>query len=477
LTFEFKTKPYDHQLKIFQRSCDSEYFAFFMEQGTGKTKVAIDTTVKAYLDHKISAAVVVAKKGVYGNWYYEELPKHCSIAYRAYLWRGFYYADERKQFTDVISRGHLAWFICNVDALTSPKFQKVLSKFLETHKAFMLIGDETTSIKNPKSARTKEALKLAPKSHMRRILSGLPNPQSPLDLFSQCQFLKPGVLGHSSFSSFKARYAILKQVTYGNRTFWAPNGYRDLDDLSSRIKRFASIVKKEDCLDLPPKIYRTMRVELTDQQRLAYDELRTKAVTYIQEHEITAINALSLITRLLQICCGQLKLGEGSYASIPNNRIQALLDLVDEASGKVVVWTHYVRTAQDLMVHLKDRAVLLPGGLAPDKRQERINLFKTGEPQVLIANPASSGHGISLVESSTVIYYSNSYNLEHRMQSEDRTHRIGQTKSCLYVDLVSPDTIEPLVIQALKDKKHLSEQVINSKTLMEFLNEMPILPK
>lgn len=473
--FEFKTKPYDHQLEVFNRSCDLEYFALFMEQGTGKTKVIIDTANKLYSEGKISAVIMFAKKGVYGNWYYEEIPKHSSIPYRAYLWRGFYYASEREQFASVTGRGHLAWFLCNVEALTSPKCQKLLSKFFETHKAFMLVGDETTTIKNKKSKRAKAALALAPKANYRRIMSGLPNPQSPIDLFSQCEFLKRGILGHSSLSSFKSRYTILKRVHFGSRSFFTVNGYRDLDELSSRIKRFAAIVKKEDCLDLPPKMYKTMSIELTDEQRHAYDELRTKAVTYIQDHEITAINALSLITRLLQISCGQIKLGEGSYASIPNNRVSALEDLVDEAPGKVVVWTHFVRTAQDIMGTLKDRAVLLPGGLAPEKRQERLNLFKSGGPQVLVANPASSGHGITLVEASTVIYYSNSYNLEHRMQSEDRTHRIGQTKSCLYIDLIAPETIEPLVVQALKDKKNLSEKVINSKALMEFLNEMPLL--
>jgi SNF2 family DNA or RNA helicase len=266
----------------------------------------------------------------------------------------------------------------------------------------------------------------------------------------------------------KNHYAIYEMVYFGKRAFKKIAGYRDLEGLRAKLLKFSVILKKEDCLDLPPKIYKTMYVDLTSEQRRAYNELIKRAVTYIQDHEITALNALALLTRLLQICCGQLKVGENDYVSIDNNRIETTEDLVNEAPGKVIVWTSYRRTAVDIMDRLKDRAILLPGGLSPEARQERLSKFRDNV-QVLVANPASSGHGITLIEADTVIYYSNSHNLEHRIQSEDRTHRIGQTKSVQYIDLVAPGTVEEKVIRILKDKKTLADQVISNKSFEEFI--------
>lgn len=471
MTFQFKTKPYDHQLKIFERSKDLEFHALFMEQGTGKTKVAIDTASHMFLHGKITGAVIFANKGVYGNWFYEELPAHSSVPYRAYIWKGFTKTTERESFNGILEPGHLAWFIFNIDAITSPRFGAVISSFMKAHPHFLLIGDETTTIKNPKANRTKAAIALSTKAVARRILSGLPNPQTPFDLYTQGQFLKSGVFGHNSFHSFKARYGVTKQFHFGPRSFSKVVDYQFLDELEERVKRVASIVKKEDCLDLPPKIYKTMSIDLTDEQRKAYDDLVNLAVAQIGREEIVVLNALGLITKLMQIVCGQIKVGPDKYVSIENNRLSALTELVSDSPGKVVVWTHYVQTAKDIMKALDGQGVLLPGGIDPQERQDRLQLFKTGEPKVLVANPASSGHGITLVEADTVIYYSNSYNLEHRLQSEDRTHRIGQTKSVLYIDLVAPNTIEGAVIKALKDKKNLADKVINSASLREFLEE------
>lgn len=469
MKFEFKTKPFDHQLKIFEESKDREYYGLWMEQGTGKTKIIIDTASWLFLNGKISAAIIFANKGVYGNWYYEELPKHSPIPYRTYMWRGFGKLPEHEEFKRALGRGDMVWFIMNVDALTVPRMGALVKKFIEAHPLHMVVGDETTSIKNFKSARTKAAMKLREKAAYRRVMSGLPNPQSPLDLFSQCQFLKPGVLGHSSYFSMKNHYGVPEIFHFGNRSFSKITSYRDLEGLRRRLLKFSAILKKDDCLDLPPKVYRTMYVDLTDVQRRAYDELLKRAVTYIEEHEITAINALALVTRLLQICCGQLKVGDNEYVSIENNRLSAVEDLVDEAANKVIVWTSYRRTAVDLVSKLGTRAVLIPGGLTAEEKYVRIQEWRNGNAKALVANPASSGHGLTLTEADLVVYYSNSWNLEHRMQSEDRTHRIGQTKSVQYIDLVAPGTIEGRVIQILKDKKTLSDQVINNKTFEEFL--------
>jgi SNF2 family DNA or RNA helicase len=469
MEFEYKTKPYDHQEKIFMRSRDEEYFALFMEQGSGKTKIIIDTANWNFLNNHISGVVLFANKGVYGNWHYEELPKHSSLPYRVYMWRGMYKADEQQEFNRILEQGSIAWFLCNIDALPSLRFQAKLIQFIRAHPNFMAVGDETTSIRNFKSDRTKAAMKLAPYAKMRRIMSGLPNPQSPLDLYSQCNWLKPGLLGFNSYYAFKNEHAITKNVTYGNRSFPKITGYRGTDQLAKKIERFAAIIKLDECVDLPGKIYKTQYVELTDKQKQLYRDLVDRAVTYFGEHEITALNALSLMSRLIQIICGQMKVGPDEYVSIENNRLEALSDCINEDESKAIVWTSYRRTAIDILEKLgKDKAILLPGGLLPEKRQQILQEWKHNF-QTIIVNPASSGWGVTMIESHRVFYYSNTHNLEHRSQSEARTHRLGITQSCVYTDFVAPGTIEPKILQCLKEKRNLADEVIRPGSFQEWL--------
>lgn len=469
MEFVPKTKPYTHQQQVLDRSVDEEYFALFMEQGTGKTKIIIDTAAINYLKNRISAVVLFANKGVYGNWYYEELPKHCAIPYNCYLWEGMYSKDEILDFEEALQPGELTWFLCNVDAISSLRFQAKLVRFIRAHPKFMAVGDETTSIKNPKSQRTKNVMKLKTYATMRRIMSGLPNPQSPLDLYSQCAFLKEGLLGHNSYYGFKANHAIVKVIRYGTRSFPKIDGYRDLDGLAKKIDRFAAVIKLDECTDLPKKIYKTVYVELTQTQKEKYKDLVDSAVAYFDGHEITALNALSLMSRLTQIVCGQMKVGENQYVSIENNRLQALQDCVEEDQSKAIVWTSYRRTAVDILEKLgKDKAILLPGGLLPEKRQQILQDWKR-DYQTIIVNPASSGWGTTMTESHRVFYYTNTHNLEHRAQSEARTHRIGMTQSCQYTDFVAPHTIEPDVLKALREKRILADEVIRPGAFQEWL--------
>lgn len=469
MEFQYKTKPYVHQDLITKRSAFEEFWALFMEQGTGKTKVIIDTAVINYLSNRISAVVLFADKGVYGNWFYEELPKHCAIPYRCYVWRGMYYAEEMAQYEKSLQPGMLTWFLCNIDALPSLRFQAKLVKFMKAHPNFMAVVDESTSIKNFKSDRTKAAMKLVPYTKMRRIMSGLPNPQSPLDLYSQCNWLKPGLLGFNSFYAFKNEHAITKIVRYGNRSFPKIEGYRGTEQLAKKIERFASIIKIDECFDLPKSIYKKQFVELTQRQKELYNDFVGKAVAYIDGHEITTLNALSLMSRLMQIICGQMKVGEDKYVSIDNNRLGALKECIDEDPSKAIVWTSYRQTAFDIIDTLgKDNAILLPGGLLPEKRHAILQQWRH-EKQSIVLNPASSGKGTTMVESYRVFYYSNTHNLEHRDQSEKRTRRPGQTRSSIYTDFVAPGTIEPKIIECLLDKKELADEVIRPGAFQEWL--------
>ena len=455
-------EAFQHQIDVLNRAIQYDRYALFLEQGLGKTKIAIDIAEHHFMNDHIDGVIVVTTKGLIANWYYTELPKHSTCWWRAFAW------GKSKTLMNP-DPDKLDWFICNIDGLASQGIVPYLREFIKDHPRLALFIDESTVVKNMKAKRTKLALQLSKRCKYRYIMSGTPVTNSPIDLFSQCEILEPGILGHNSLYSFKGRYCQMQTMRLGTRSFDKIVGYKNLDQLTAKVQEFASILKKEDCLDLPDKIYRTVPVDFTPEQEKAYTELRDKALTYIDDKEITVVNAISLINRLLQICAGQIKIGE-NYLSINNNRLEVLKDLVEEASGKTIIWTSFVNTATDIMKTLDD-AIHLPSGLTIDKRQEIIDAFRT-DPSIkaLVANPASAGHGITLVESSNVIYYSNSWNYEHRAQSEDRAHRIGQTKNVLYTDLITPNTVEVKVVELLQQKKNLADIVITNEEIRNLLD-------
>jgi SNF2 family DNA or RNA helicase len=453
-------KPYQHQQIVFERFKDKQLGALFLDQGTGKTKIIIDILEHKYLTKQITAAVIITTSGLVGNWSEEELPKHSSIEYDVYVW---------KYTKELPSSNKLLYLIVNIDGIASVRFPILFKEFLKKYPVHALVVDESTIVKNRKALRTGAATMMARKAVARFIMSGTPVVQSPLDLYSQTEILSPGLLGFKSFFAFRARYATQEAQYFGPRSFQKIVGYKNLEELTTQISVFAAIIKKEDCLDLPPKMYRSIFVELTDEQQKAYDELKLRAMTYLQDNIITVGSAVALINKLLQICCGQLKVGD-AYLSLPNNKLNIINELVDEATGQTIIWTSFVNTAVDLKKALGDKAIHLPAGLSIEARQGILDNFRAGGVRVLIANPASAGHGITLTNCSNVVYYSNSWNLEHRLQSEDRVHRIGQTMSVLYTDLTARNTIEEYVVYTLKKKKLLANSVITNKVMVDLLN-------
>lgn len=458
-------QPFAHQTAIFDTAKTRPYHALFCEQGTGKTKSVIDLIEHHYKHGRITAVIVITTKGLLGNWTKVELQKHSSIPYKSHVWS----LDKLKNRMVGPASGNLFYFLVNVDGVLTQNFPAYFKEFLKVHPKFALVVDESTTCKNPNAARTKRVISMAKYAKIRYIMSGTPVTNSPLDLFSQSEILEPGLLGFANFYAFRARYARIVNVTFGMRTFKKITGYQNIPELRELVKSFASVVKKVDCLDLPPKVYRTIPVAMTTQQLGPYNELKAQALTYIQGNQVSVINTISLIGKLLQVCSGQMKLPDGTYLSLPNNRLEILEELVDECPGKTLIWTSFVGTAKDIGDRLGDKCIMLPSGLTLENRHKILETFRNGDVQALVANPASAGHGITLTESSNSIYYSNSFNYENRAQSEDRVHRIGQTESCLYTDLICPGTVEEKVVKILKDKKAMADSLLSNR---EFLKEL-----
>jgi SNF2 family DNA or RNA helicase len=332
----------------------------------------------------------------------------------------------------------------------------------------MTIIDESTTIKNRNAARTKNLISLRKRSKYRRILTGSPITKSPMDLFSQCMFLDEKALGFNSYFAFQARYANVQRRTMGHRSFQQVVGYRRLDELSVKLDLFSNRILKEDCLDLPPKVYIRRDVQLTPEQNSLYIQMKKLALAKLENGELaTTSSVLTQIMRLQQICCGFLQPDEGPIEYLPNNRLNELLDITEELQGKAIIWASYTHDIQQISSSLRDRfgpeSVATYYGATPqDERQEIVNTFqdKNSPMRFFVGQPRTGGYGITLTAANTMIYYSNSYDLEIRLQSEDRAHRIGQKNKVTYIDLVSPDTIDEKILQALRNKIDLAGQVL-----------------
>jgi SNF2 family DNA or RNA helicase len=327
--------------------------------------------------------------------------------------------------------------------------------------------DESTTIKTPNTKRTKSIIKVAREARYRRIATGSPVTKSPLDLYSQCEFLGPECLNSASFYAFQARYAILVERKLPTHTFKQIVGYRRLDELQEKLNGFSFRVTKDECLDLPDKIYTRRDVELTPEQKKYYDQMKLMALALVDGNLMSTNNALTQLMRLHQICCGHVKLDDGQQIDIPNNRITELLSVLEETSGKVIIWANYRRDIENIRLALQKEYGMTSvatyyGDTEAEDRQNIVDQFQdpASELRFFVGNPRTGGYGLTLTAAHTVIYYSNSFDLEVRLQSEDRAHRIGQTNKVTYVDLIAKDTVDEHIVKALRNKINIASQVL-----------------
>ena len=227
-------------------------------------------------------------------------------------------------------------------------------------------------------------------------------------------------------------------------------------------------MRKEDCLDLPDKVYTKRSVELTKEQRVLYDQMKRNAVSFIENEGImSASTVLTQILRLQQVCSGFAKLEDGRMIKVPNNKLPELLSVLEETDGKVIIWgnfTHDLELIQEALIKAygAETVELFYGKTPAEERQLIVERFQDpNDPlRFFVGQPRTGGYGLTLTEAHTVIYYSNGYDLEIRLQSEDRAHRIGQTNKVTYIDITAENTVDQKVIQALRSKIDISTKVL-----------------
>jgi SNF2 family DNA or RNA helicase len=437
--------------------------------GTGKSFMLINNAAMLYDRGKINGLLIVAPKGVYRNWYGTEIPKHMPdhVIYRMGLWSASPRKAEQVALDKLFEVSEdLKILIMNIEAFSTQKGFKFAQRFLLVHDAMMAI-DESTTIKTPNSMRSKNTEKVGIAARYRRIMTGSPITKSPMDLYQQCAFLSDDCLDCPSYYSFQARYAVTIERQLSSHSFKQIVGYRHLDELKTKIDRFAFRVKKEECLDLPDKLYVKREVDLTDEQVNAYNQMRTLALAQFDTGIVSTVNALTQLMRLHQIVCGHVKLDDGTVRPLANKRVDELLAIVEETDGKMIIWANYRHDIEAIKLALQkeygmNSVATYYGDTSADERQEIVTRFQDDQDELrfFVGNPSTGGYGLTLTAANVVVYYSNSFDLEKRLQSEDRAHRIGQTKNVTYIDLIAVNTVDEKIVRALREKINIATQVL-----------------
>ena len=468
MNYKFKTKPYEHQITALQKSWNKKVFAYFMEMGTGKSKVLIDNIAMLYDKGKINGALIVAPKGVYQNWYDTEIPVHMPthIENKTVLWKANINEKQRKLLNTLFETGEdLHILIMNVESFSTSKGIEFASKFLNSHNALMAI-DESTTIKNPDAKRTRNIVALGELAKYRRILTGSPVTKSPLDLYKQCEFLDESLLDHGSYYSFRSRYAVMRSANFGGRSVQLVVGYKNLAELSELLEPFSHRCLKEDCLDLPDYTYVKRVIQLSPEQKKLYEQMKALALAQLDGKQMTTQSAMVQLMRLHQITCGHFTADDGTIKPIKNERLSALVDILSEVENKAVIWAHYRHDIASIVDAVeknfgKESYVTYYGDTSNEERQRAIKEIQNPESPVrfIIGTPQTGGYGITLTGANTMVYYANGYDYEKRIQSEARINRAGQTRKMTYIDIIAEGTIDEKIVKALNDKMNIASKI------------------
>ena len=463
-----KTPDMPHQAVAKAHWGKKHAFALFMDKGTGKTKTAIDKAGELFISGEITGVLVVSLKSLHRQWSVVQIPKHLGCEFVADYW-------QNKPMSEAIMHpsNKLAWLSTYIQALLVDRHFEMCCRFIEQHngKVLMIVDESSHSIKNRSSQQSQRASQLGQRCKYRAILSGDPRPKSPLDIWSQFMFLDERIIGFRYKTAFMNRYCVLggfkgKEIV----------GEKNSSELTQKISNYAFTIRKEDCLDLPPKVYDEWSFPLHDSVKPYLKQMKRDFLIKLSNGAFaSAANAAVMLIRVQQLTCGKIVRDDGVIERVHNSRLEALKELLATInSKKIVIWAHFNDDIVDIMQFLgSEQAVSYWGGTSQKDREIAKELFATSSSiRYFVGSPASGGVGLDGLqgECDTVIYYTNSDNALHRWQSEDRTHRIGTFKTVTYYDLICENSVDRRIIAALKRKQSLQELTLSE--IRSAINEL-----
>jgi len=481
MTYEFKTKPFAHQQEIFDKHKDRASFALFWEQGTGKTKPVIDNVAYLYEADEVNGLLIVAPNGVHRNWITDEIPAHMPDRLRSdvrtHIWQSKRASTNwhAKAVKDIINHKGLAVLAIGYEGFMTKAGKKAVWAFLKKRRCLFAL-DEAHNIKTPGAKRTMSIIAAGKHAPFRRLMTGTPIAQGPFDIYSQARWVKPSFWadrGLFKFHHFKRRYGVWRTAEEVMREDGYDPGfdqlleYKNIDDLHDLLRWVGSRKTKDEVLDLPPKLYSKRYITLTTEQQRIYDDLVNTFEAELESGSIVeAPLAIVRLLRLQQVICGYVAAeADEPIEMIPgkNPRLDELLEITEGLGHKAIIWGRFRKDIDLIMEALGDKAVRYDGKVDELDRAQAKEDFQKGDAQFFVANPAAGATGLTLTAARTVIYYSNSFKMVDRLQSEDRAHRIGQEHPVSYIDLVAPDTIDEHIVRALRSKFDIATQITGDR--------------
>jgi len=479
MSYQYKTKPFDHQRKEFEEHGIDPSRGLFWEQGTGKTKPVIDSTAMLYDADEIDGLCVIAPNGVHRNWVSDELPAHLPDAIaertRAHIWYSTDALYHKESFNETLKHDGLAVFVISYPAIWTDRGRDAWKAFLKKRRC-MYVLDESQRVKNPNAKWSRRIMGSSTVgADYRRCLSGTPCSNSPFDVYNQLRFLDPDIwkrLGLLDFSMFKQYFGFWQTfVRKDERTFTQCVAYKNLNTLHQLLHQLGSRVTKDEVFDLPPKLYSKRYFDVSPKQAEIYQKLKDELMVELKNGTLSAPLAINRLLRFQQIACGYLPASDDDPTLQPidkiNRRLQCTIETCEDLSHQALIWARFTQDIDLLRNHAfmreKDRCVFVDGRITGPKRGEELDKFKRGDVQFLIANVQTDGvrSGQTLL-GKTVIYHSNDFSLEHRQQSEDRAHRWGADteESVNYIDIVAHGIpIDMRIIGSLREKLDVASMV------------------
>ena len=472
--------PYKHQLEGFARLKRYPYYALLCEMGAGKSRMICMDFEHKLETGEVKSLLLAGPEGSYRNWEGELKAWMSPAVYDTlyiYVWdtgKASGVAETRRfqHFLDYTGEKPRVLLVNFGSLGRVEKLKKALPVFLKSAPA-MFVVDEAQGIKVLESQRTKFVLSLAPLAPFRRILSGLIAPENPLNVFGPYTFLSPHILSTSNFFAFRARYAQTKKMCFApagaseeekkRSTATVVVSYRNLEELQRKLDAKSFRVRTADVVDLPERIYMPIRyVDMTPEQKAAYDRMKKWAMVELQGKLITAPIAVSILQKLQQLANGFIYTEEGETLELPCQKIASLMELLTDFDGKAIIWAQAPgflrRISEALGAEYGKEAVVRFWGEVPSAEREEAKVRFQEDPKCrfMVANPAVGGEGNNWTAATLVVYMSNGFKNSERQQSEARAHRIGTTKPVTYVDIAARGTVDDKLIKALREKMDMA---------------------
>jgi hypothetical protein len=461
--YKFKTKPMAHQKRALDFLWEKKDAALFMAMRTGKTKTTIDWFTALKMDGKIDHVLVFCPLSVRGSWE-AQIEEHCPIPVEVGRYDLSKAAGRTAQGAFSLDESPFKAMIVGIESMATGGASEWVRQYIAENKRILCVVDESHLIKTHNANRTEKITILGKLCDYRIILTGTPIAASPLDLYSQFRFLDPDIIGYSDFYSFKARYAIMGG--YENKQVI---GYDNLEELMREVAPHTFQVNAEEVADLPPKVYMTRTVQLSQTSMKLYNDIKKHKIIEHKGSQLVLSNALDRLTRLSLLVNGVMTTGESGdfeYGWVSNAKINELMDLIQENPVPTVIWTTGRMELRKIVQTLNEAGYdtrEIHGGVKENDRITAVDDFQSGKVRYLVANTAVGGTGIKLARARMLVYMSNSFKYVDRKQSEERaTDFLNPGESVCVVDIVADGTVDTQVIQPALQAKLDVAMYVNS---------------